>query len=186
MACFQSHLMLWKKIYKTEKKPVLVLEDDACISKTGFELLKNTNWIPENAKIIKCEKFGNKRHRVLLSPKFKSIDGFHLHYLMSKHSGTGGYIITPNGAKYLVEKSINVDVPVDHFLFNPNNSRIFSILSHYNFIQPFVNKLINHLIYIYTEMIFSYLSLSDMALESLKEDIMKLSYYQNNFFNFYL
>ena len=98
--------MLWKKIYKTEKKPVLVLEDDAYISKEGFELLKNTNWIPKNAKIIKCERFGNKRHRVLLSPKLKSIDGFHLHYLMSKHSGTGGYIITPNGAKYLVEKSI--------------------------------------------------------------------------------
>ena len=36
MACFQSHLMLWKKIYKTEKKPVLVLEDDAYISKEGF------------------------------------------------------------------------------------------------------------------------------------------------------
>ena len=125
MACFQSHLMLWKKIYKTEKKPVLVLEDDACISKRGFELLRSTNWIPKNAKIIKCEKFGNKRHRVLLSPKLKSIYEFHLHYLMSKHSGTGGYIITPNGAKYLVEKSINVNVPVDHFLFNPSNSEIF-------------------------------------------------------------
>ena len=79
MACFQSHLMLWKKIYKNEKEPVLVLEDDAYISKRGFELLKNTNWVPKNAKIIKCERFGNRRHRVLLSPKLKSIDGFHLH-----------------------------------------------------------------------------------------------------------
>ena len=47
---------------------------------------------------------------------------------MSKHSGTGGYIITPNGAKFLIEKSINVDIPVDHFLFNPNNSPIFRSL----------------------------------------------------------
>jgi len=68
--------MLWKNIYKTEKQPVLVLEDDTYISKRGFKLLKNTNWIPKNAKIIKCERFGNKRHRVLLSPKFKSFDGF--------------------------------------------------------------------------------------------------------------
>ena len=143
MACFQSHLMLWKKIYKTEKKPVLVLEDDACISKRGFELLKNTNWIPKNAKIIKCEKFGNKRHRVLLSPKLKSIDGFHLHYLMSKHSGTGGYIVTPNGAKYLVEKSINVNVPVDHF-FIQTIQKFLRILCHFNFVQPFVKKLTTH------------------------------------------
>ena len=80
MACFQSHLMLWKKISEREKEPVLVLEDDAYISKRGFELLKNTNWVPKNAKIIKCERFGNRRHRVLLSPKLKSVNGFHLHF----------------------------------------------------------------------------------------------------------
>ena len=120
---FNPILMLWKKIYKDEKEPVLVLEDDAYILQRGFELLKNTNWIT-NAKIIKCERFGNNRHRVLLSPKLKSIDGFHLHYLMSKHSGTGGYIVTPNGAKYLVEKSINVNVPVDHFLFNQTIQKV--------------------------------------------------------------
>ena len=128
MACFQSHLLLWKKIKKCETKPVLVLEDDAFLSKSGFEILKNLNWIPNDTKIIKCERFGNKKHKVLLSPKIKSFSEFQLHYLMSKHSGTGGYIITPNGANFLIEKSINVDVPVDHFLFNPNNSSIFSSL----------------------------------------------------------
>ena len=165
IACFQSHLMLWKKIYKTEKKPVLVLEDDACISKTGFELLKNTNWIPENAKIIKCERFGNKRHRVLLSPKLKSIDEFHLHYLMSKHSGTGGYIVTPNGAKYLVEKSINVDVPVDHFLFNPNNSKIFKSLMPLQLCPAICEQVDNSSdIHIHREN-FSYLSLTNILRE---------------------
>ena len=90
----------------------------------GFEAYR----IAKDAKIIKCERFGNKRHRVLLSPKIKSINGFKLHYLMSKHSGTGGYIITPNGAKYLVENSTKVNIPVDHFLFNPNNSNVFKAL----------------------------------------------------------
>ena len=33
MACFQSHLLLWKKIQKCETKPVLVLEDDSHLSK---------------------------------------------------------------------------------------------------------------------------------------------------------
>ena len=175
MACFQSHLMLWKKIYKTEKKPVLVLEDDAYISKGGFELLKNTNWIPKNAKIIKCERFGNKQHRVLLSPKLKSIGGFNLHYLMSKHSGTGGYIITPNGAKYLVEKSINVDVPVDHFLFNPNNSRIFKNLMPLQLYPAICEQIDNSSdIHIHRED-FSYLSLSDIFRE------FKRGYYEVKF-----
>ena len=175
MACFQSHLMLWKKIYKTEKKPVLVLEDDACISKRGFELLKNTNWIPENAKIIKCERFGNKPHRVLLSPKLKSIDGFHLHYLMSKHSGTGGYIVTPDGAKYLVAKSINVNVPVDHFLFNPNNSKIFECLMPLQ-LYPAICQQVDYSsdIHIHREN-FSYLSLSNILRE------LKRGYYEVKF-----
>ena len=49
MACFQSHLMLWEKIYKTEKKPVLVLEDDVEFLNTTFiddavEQLKFKDW----------------------------------------------------------------------------------------------------------------------------------------------
>ena len=183
MACFQSHLMLWKKIYKTEKKPVLVLEDDAYISKRGFELLRNTNWIPKNAKIIKCEKFGNKRHRVLLSPKLKSIDGFHLHYLMSKHSGTGGYIITPDGAKYLVEKSVNVNVPVDHFLFNPNNSEIFKDLKPLQ-LYPAICEQVDQSsdIHIHREN-FSYLSLSDIIRE-FKRGYYEVKLLPKQFFQF--
>ena len=175
MACFQSHLTLWKKISEYEKEPVLVLEDDAYISKRGFELLKNTNWVPKNAKIIKCERFGNKRHRVLLSPKLKSIDGFHLHYLMSKHSGTGGYIVTPNGAKYLVEKSINVNVPVDHFLFNPNNSKVFKNLMPLQLYPAICEQVDNSSdIHLHREK-FSYLSLSDIFRE------LKRGYYEVKF-----
>ena len=47
---------------------------------------------------------------------------------MSKHTGTGGYIITPSGANYLVENTTKINIPVDHFLFNPNNSNIFKTL----------------------------------------------------------
>ncbi len=128
LACFQSHYLLWKHISDNEKKPVLILEDDAFISDLGFKVLASTNWIPSDAKIIKCEKFGNKRHRVLLSPVISSFGDFNLHFLLSKHSGTGGYIVTPEGADFLVKNSSNVNVSVDHFLFNPNNSNIFNKL----------------------------------------------------------
>ena len=129
LACFQSHYKLWKHIAENENKPILILEDDSYISENGFKLLKDIKWIPSDTNIIKCERFGNSRHRVLLSPALKTFGSFKLHFLMSKHSGTGGYIITPRGAKFLIERSINVNVPVDHFLFNPNNSKIFKDLS---------------------------------------------------------
>ena len=128
LACFQSHYLLWKHVSDNEKKPVLILEDDTHVSNLGFKILTDTNWIPSDAKIIKCEKFGNKRHRVLLSPATNSFSDFNLHFLLSKHSGTGGYILTPKGADFLVKNSFNVNVSVDHFLFNPNNSNIFKKL----------------------------------------------------------
>ena len=128
LACFQSHYLLWKHISINEKRPILILEDDTYISNLGFKILKNPNWIPSDAMIIKCEKFGNERHRVLLSPIKCSFDSFNLHFLLSKHSGTGGYIVTPEGADFLVKNSVNVNVSVDHFLFNPNNSKIFTKL----------------------------------------------------------
>ena len=40
IACFQSHLLLWKKIQKCETKPVLVLEDDAHYQKLFWDFKK--------------------------------------------------------------------------------------------------------------------------------------------------
>ncbi len=183
MACFQSHIMLWKKIFESEKQPVLVLEDDAYISNQGFELLKNTSWIPKSTKIIKCERFGNTRHRVLLSPKMKSINGFHLHYLMSKHSGAGGYIITPNGAKFLINNCNNVNVPVDHFLFNPNNSGIFKKLRPLQ-LYPAICEQVDQSsdIHLHRET-FSYLSLFDI-LRELKRGYFEVKLLPKQLFQF--
>ena len=128
LACFQSHYSLWRHIAKNENNPVLILEDDVRISNLGFKLLNDITWIPKDSKIIKIERFGNNKHRILVSPLLNTRFNFNLHYLLSKHSGTGGYILTPEGAKFLIKKSANVNVSVDHYLFNPNNSNIFSEL----------------------------------------------------------
>ena len=127
-ACFQSHFKLWEKIAIYETLPVLVLEDDVRLTKPGINLLKNISWISNDINIIKCERFGNKRHRILVRPIRKINDLFSINHLLSKHSGTGGYIITPKGAKFLIDQKTKVSVSVDHYLFNPNNSLIFNQL----------------------------------------------------------
>ena len=127
-ACFQSHFKLWEKIAIYETLPVLVLEDDVRLTKPGINLLKNISWISNDINIIKCERFGNKRHRILVRHIRKINDFYSINHLLSKHSGTGGYIITPKGAKFLIDQKTKVSVSVDHYLFNPNNSLIFNQL----------------------------------------------------------
>ena len=67
LAYFQSHYLLWRHMADNEKKPILILENDASISSLYFKILTNTNWIYSDAKIIKCDGFGNKKQRVLIS-----------------------------------------------------------------------------------------------------------------------
>ena len=128
-ACFQSHFNLWKLIAVKEKEPVLVLEDDVFLAENVSDLLKDFSWIPKGTKIIKCERFGNKRHRILVSPLSSKLNNYKIYLLLSKHSGTGGYIITPEGAKFLIEQKLKVNISVDHYLFNPNNSPVFKKLN---------------------------------------------------------
>ena len=98
------------------------LEDDVRLAKSSIKLLNNISWISNDINIIKCERFGNKRHRILVRPIRMINDIYSINHLLSKHSGTGGYIITPKGAKFLIKQKLKVSVSVDHYLFNPNNS----------------------------------------------------------------
>tara|TARA_A100000164_G_C21850413_1_gene744695 strand:- start:540 stop:1322 length:783 start_codon:yes stop_codon:yes gene_type:complete len=128
-ACFQSHYNLWKLLSISENGPVMVLEDDVVLSKNAPKILRKIDWIPNNSQIIKIDRFGNKKHKILISKKSYGLNSsYKLHYLLSKHGGTGGYIITPKGIETLLNIKDCVDISVDHYLFNPNNSKIFNLL----------------------------------------------------------
>ena len=91
---------------------------------------------------------------------------------MSKHAGTGGYIITPNGANYLVENSTKINIPVDHFLFNPNNSNIFKTLMPLQLYPEVIGQQVDQLsdIHKHREQ-FSYLNIFDIF-ERIKKRIL--------------
>ncbi len=54
--------------------------------------------------------------------------GFALARLRSRHTGTGGYILSRRGAQTLLAIP-RFNLPVDHLLFNPNNSPAFAGLA---------------------------------------------------------
>jgi glycosyl transferase family 25 len=48
--------------------------------------------------------------------------------MLSRHTGAAAYILSRRAAEILLRQT-RFDLPVDHLLFNPNNSRLFASLS---------------------------------------------------------
>jgi glycosyl transferase family 25 len=64
---------------------------------------------------------------VLLSDLNDAGQGFRLGRMRSRHTGAAAYILSRHAAELLLEIP-RFDLPVDHLLFNPNNSKIFAKL----------------------------------------------------------
>lgn len=127
MACTLSHRNAWKLAVELGAKATLILEDDASLSPQLAELVADDGWIPEGASLVKLDRHGNSRHRVLVGKGAPTpFAGRTLHRLFSKHVGGAGYIITRRGAELALQRSRTMGLPIDHFLFNPNNSPAFA------------------------------------------------------------
>lgn len=100
-ACFFSHFKLWEKI-ASSNEPALILEDDVIISSFLPEFIRRAvNVI--GVDHLTLESRGKKK---LLSRKSKiSIGNIHLHRLYSDRAGAAGYILWPEGAHKLIDRS---------------------------------------------------------------------------------
>jgi len=101
VACYFSHQKLWKRIIE-EKRPALILEDDALICKELSKILNFCSKL-EGVDHISLESVGRKK---LLGNKTISIlsTKFKLSPLIIDRNGAGGYILYPSGAKKLLEQ----------------------------------------------------------------------------------
>ena len=109
-----------------------VLEDDVILSASAGRLMKNADWIPPGAELVKLEHYGPPGQSVLLSDfRDVSVAGgqkFRLARMHSRHTGAAAYILSRRAAEILLAEQ-RFNLPVDHLLFNPNNSRLFARLS---------------------------------------------------------
>ena len=104
MACFLSHLALWKKSIELNE-PILILEHDAI-----FHLSFEDNTIPQFNGLLSIGRPSFGRFRV---PAHKGVN-----ILSSKQflPGAHAYIIKPDAAKDLIKQAKRVPKPVDVFL----------------------------------------------------------------------
>jgi glycosyl transferase family 25 len=123
-ACFLSHRAAWEAFLAGSEAHAAVLEDDVILSPSAGRFLKDEKWIPASVNAVKLEHYGPPGQSVLLSD-FRAVGGgFRLAQMHSRHTGAAAYILSRRAAEILLaERRFNL--PVDHLLFNPNNSPLF-------------------------------------------------------------
>ena len=125
--CSLSHRQAWSRLVASGAAFGAVLEDDVVLEDGAAFALGGTGWIPQNIDLIKLEHYGPPGQSVLLSDFTDLGQGFRIARMRSRHTGAAAYILSRRAAEMLLAIA-RFDLPVDHLLFNPNNSKIFARL----------------------------------------------------------
>ncbi|HWY63627.1 MAG TPA: glycosyltransferase family 25 protein [Rhizomicrobium sp.] len=127
-ACLLSHRLAWQQFLATPDRHAVFLEDDVRLSPGAPALLADDSWIPAEAAVVKLEHYGPQGQRVLLRDLHPVQSGFQLGRMLSRHTGAAAYVLSRAAAEVLLRET-RFDLPVDHLLFNPNNSKLFARLA---------------------------------------------------------
>jgi glycosyl transferase family 25 len=138
-ACTASHLKAMRTFLAGPSNFALILEDDVEILPDLTELVAKDDWLGGQADIVKLEKFNPKHPSKLIvgpilgsTPDEKSV----FRAMYSRHTGGAGYIISRRGAEIALSFECQIDIPIDHFLFNETVSPLFKKLRPAILVQP--------------------------------------------------
>jgi glycosyl transferase family 25 len=126
--CLLSHRRAWESFLGNGEAHAVFLEDDVRLSPSAGALLTGDGWIPAGVDVVKLEHYGPPGQRVLLTDMRRVGEDFALGRMLSRHTGAAAYILSRAAAQVLLAQT-RFDLPVDHLLFNPNNSALFAKLS---------------------------------------------------------
>lgn len=119
IACFLSHREAWKRIASGDTRYGAIFEDDVHFSPSAKVFLSDDDWIADLADVVKLETVHDK---LLLGADVATVaDGRRLKPLVSRHLGTGGYLMSRDCATRLLVATEQCHVPIDHLLFEPGS-----------------------------------------------------------------
>ena len=115
IACHRSHRLCWKEFVESSEPYALILEDDVVLSARFGEFLRQPNYFPADADIIRLEptRFVSR----LAKRRFVTPSGISLHRLFSNQFYTGAYIIFAEAAKKLLSNDLSHEIPIDILLY---------------------------------------------------------------------
>ncbi len=117
LGCFLSHRAAWTRIVSCKDKWAFVVEDDAHLSSHSEVLFAGTNWIPENADIVKAET--SREMTEVSASAIPARNQYKLRRLKAAHRNTAGYFVNRSTAERLLELTSQRCDPIDELLFNP-------------------------------------------------------------------
>lgn len=117
IGCFLSHRACWSLIAKGDDAYGAIFEDDVVLTETAGQLLADESWIPDDADVVKVETVFRKA--VISMKRVPAGKDYALHRLYGLHLGSGGYVISKQAARELLEATQGNDTAIDHVLFDP-------------------------------------------------------------------
>ncbi|WP_163122618.1 glycosyltransferase family 25 protein [Acinetobacter portensis] len=130
LACFMSHVSLWKKMVDENIPYLAIFEDDIFLGENSSEFLSSSDWIEKDWHIVKTEAFAHK----IVADQLKKIKSTsrEIASLKSRNLGTAGYILSLEGAKsYLKYVGSNEIIPLDEMMFDhyikSNNLNVYQL-----------------------------------------------------------
>ncbi|MBZ9992297.1 glycosyltransferase family 25 protein [Mesorhizobium sp. BH1-1-4] len=117
IACLHSHRACWRIIAQDDAPFGAIFEDDMVFSARAGALLADTDWIPADTDIVKLETFFHTT--VIQRERIPVGHGFSVFRLRKNHIGAGGYLLSRQAARALLEATCDVDVAVDNLIFDP-------------------------------------------------------------------
>ena len=131
-----SHFRLWRTFVEQDAEYALVLEDDLTLSDQLPSYATSKDWLPDDADLVKIEKYHPGNLRVLMGPpEGKGPDGRRLHRLYSRQAGAGGYVISRAAAEACQNNTAGLSLSIDQLLFDFGASRQARRMTVY-FLQP--------------------------------------------------
>ena len=119
LSCTMSHIRTWQLIADGDAEWAVVLEDDVAIS-PGFSSvvqdLIDSDGLPG---LIKLETPTNRGGQLFSQQVRNTVRDFGLYKLFDFSVGSAGYLMRKDVAARALAKIGRINVPVDHFLFEP-------------------------------------------------------------------
>lgn len=105
VSCFLSHKTAWE-IVLSSNEAMLILEDDAWLDAGIVDVLDDLSKM-SGIDYVTLEVTGSNRKKLLAKHPTKIFSKAHLLRLYQGRSGAGGYVLWPEGARKLIDKTAN-------------------------------------------------------------------------------